>query len=173
MDLKHYKIKIFTWAVFLWASLCTIAFGKQSRIAIVNGHGTTADFARAYPYMMLAAIAVMAAFIWYLLRQKDAGDAQKINEINENLRLANKKWDQANEKIDATINTLFGRDRQIEAMIAVVEKKQTELETTCRMNRELCRSRTAIISGLQKEVRQSGDRTDTNKKKPGDSNNGD
>lgn len=141
--MKHYRLKVFSWSVFLVVCLCTLAAARQVGQVIIKP-GSTAEFARAYPYVMLAAIGVMGVIIWYLLRQKDAADAKKLQEANDNFRLASDKLDRATVKIDATINTLFEHDRQIEARVAKTEAAQVELETTCRMNRELCHARAGI-----------------------------
>ena len=139
-----------THCLFFLATLAWSAAAQESAKA-----GTTADFARAYPYVVLGAIAIMGVIIWYLLRERDEDIKEKLKEASDNFKQANTALESATAKIDATINTLFEHDRDTDKRLSDVEKSQAEQIRTCEMNRKLCPA-LAKIECLDR--REGGDR---------------
>ena len=131
MGLKHYNIKIFTLAVFLVVSLCTLAFGKQ---------GTTADFTRAYPWVLLAILTMLTCVLGYLLVEKDKERKEKLKEISDDFAARNADLKEVLNKFDKIINTLFVRDREIETRVANCEKDIATQIKSCEINLRLCQN---------------------------------
>ena len=125
----HKRSYNFIFAVLLTLSLAlmaaTMAYASQ------QGQGTTADFARAYPWMLLSLLSLLCVILGYLLIDKD-------REIKAKLKDASTNFATATDKLDTTINTLFERDRDLEHRLAANEKELAEQRATCIMNRKLC-----------------------------------
>jgi type III secretory pathway component EscS len=100
--------------------------------------GTTADFTRAYPWVLLAILTLLTCVLGYLLVEKDKERKEKLKEISDNFAAGNADLKEVSNKFDKIINTLFERDRDIEKRLAVNEKDLAEQRATCSINRKLC-----------------------------------
>lgn len=126
--------------------------GKQVDVDPHTHSGTTADFAKAYPFVMLAIVALLLAVVGYFLVQRDKEQTVKFDKLAKQFNQANQDLQSATKKIDATINTLFERDHENENRLALHDADIAAIKANCAAIHKFCPVSQGGIQCLDRRV---------------------
>lgn len=108
--------------------ITTVTFAASSRTV---PQGNAADFAVAYPWIVVGLVLVLFSIIIKLINKYDLQREAKIDRIVNELATTT-------AKLDSTINTLFDHDREIEKTLSEHATLIARIQTNCDARSRLC-----------------------------------
>jgi len=117
----------------LAASVCYAIPGDK-----IIKRGTAADFVATFPWLVVSVFGFMASIIIFFIVRTGREFNYEVRKTSKGLSQANRDLKEAVTKIDATINTLFDRDRDIDQRLAANRADIATQAAICRTHRDNC-----------------------------------